>query len=241
MNNRSHRSGGVRSTRSGTPAGHAGITFVGASGDTRLAGGPDWLAVSPNVLSVGGTTLSVDSSGQYLSEVAWRGSAGGQSQFIAEPSYQRSVASGGKRVTPDPADALLAAGVRLPRRRLVPPGPRGGDGPRRSQWAGPDRRPGGQRHRRPADHFRRQDLRRPGGPPPQGGGGRRRAPRPPRCEPGRRGRAGTSAEAGRRAHPRPPHGPHRSFSRQCNDIGVSSSAPTSALVHIGGYRKYELV
>src|SRR5262245_19638335 len=103
MNNRSHRTGGVRSTRSGTPAGHAGITSVGASEDAGLAGGPDWPAVSPDVLSVGGTTLTVDSSGQYLSEVAWRGSAGGQSQFVAEPRYQRSVASDGKRVSPDVA------------------------------------------------------------------------------------------------------------------------------------------
>ena len=34
-----------------------GITFVAASGDSGLAGGSDWPAVSPNVLAVGGTTL----------------------------------------------------------------------------------------------------------------------------------------------------------------------------------------
>jgi hypothetical protein len=86
-----------------TPAGHIGITFVAASGDNGLAGGSNWPAVSPDVLAVGGTTLSVGGSGQYLSEVAWRGSAGGQSRFVAEPGYQRSVASGGRRVTPDVA------------------------------------------------------------------------------------------------------------------------------------------
>src|SRR5262245_48206996 len=48
-----------------TPAGHSGITFVGASGDSGLAGGSDWPAVSPAVLAVGGTTLYVDGSGRY--------------------------------------------------------------------------------------------------------------------------------------------------------------------------------
>jgi hypothetical protein len=86
-----------------TPTGHIGITFVGASGDSGLAGGSDWPAVSPDVLAVGGTTLYVDGSGDYLSEVAWSGSGGGQSQFVSEPAYQRSAVSNGKRVTPDVA------------------------------------------------------------------------------------------------------------------------------------------
>jgi hypothetical protein len=86
-----------------TPTGHAGITFIGASGDSGLAGGSDWPAVSPNVLAVGGTSLYVDPSGQYLSEVAWSGSGGGWSKYVSEPGYQRSVVAGGKRVTPDVA------------------------------------------------------------------------------------------------------------------------------------------
>jgi hypothetical protein len=86
-----------------TPPGHQGITFVGASGDSGLGGGSDWPAVSPNVLAVGGTSLYVGGSGQYLSEVAWSGSGGGQSRFVAEPGYQRSVSASGKRLTPDVA------------------------------------------------------------------------------------------------------------------------------------------
>ncbi len=86
-----------------TPPGHIGITFVAASGDSGLAAGSDWPAVSPDVLAVGGTTLYVDGSGQYISEVAWSGSGGGQSHFVAEPSYQRSVSASGKRLTPDVA------------------------------------------------------------------------------------------------------------------------------------------
>jgi subtilase family serine protease len=86
-----------------TPPGHTGITFVAASGDNGLASGSDWPAVSPDVLAVGGTTLNTDGSGQYLGEVAWSGSGGGQSRFVLEPGYQRSVDSSGKRGTPDVA------------------------------------------------------------------------------------------------------------------------------------------
>jgi hypothetical protein len=86
-----------------TPPGHTGITFVAASGDSGLAGGSDWPAVSAAVLAVGGTTLDTGISGQYLVEVAWSGSGGGKSHFVLEPGYQRSVQSSGRRVTPDVA------------------------------------------------------------------------------------------------------------------------------------------
>jgi hypothetical protein len=97
-----------------TPPGHTGITFVGASGDSGLSGGSDWPAVSPDVLAVGGTTLYTGISGQYLSEVAWSGSGGGQSKLVLEPGYQRGVQSSGRRVTPDVAfDADPDTGVEV--------------------------------------------------------------------------------------------------------------------------------
>ena len=68
-----------------TPAGHigggglpGGVTFVAASGDSAST---SWPAVSPNVLSVGGTTLNVDSSGNRISETAWNGGGGGRALF----------------------------------------------------------------------------------------------------------------------------------------------------------------
>ena len=83
-----------------TPAGHAGVSFVAATGDSGGAAG--WPAVSPNVLAVGGTSLSTqDSSGTYQSESAWIGSSGGISRYEAEPSYQNSVERTGRRATPD--------------------------------------------------------------------------------------------------------------------------------------------
>ena len=86
-----------------------GVTFVAGSGD--YGGGPLWPASSPNVLAVGGTTLQVNTSGNYLGETAWSGSGGGISTIEQEPSYQASVQSTG-RSTPDVAfDADPTTGV----------------------------------------------------------------------------------------------------------------------------------
>jgi len=83
-----------------TPAGHQGITFVAAAGDQSA--GAIWPAASPNVLSVGGTSLTL-SSGNYLSETAWSGSGGGQSKYESEPAFQAAVQSSGARTVPDVA------------------------------------------------------------------------------------------------------------------------------------------
>ena len=94
-----------------TPAGHTGITFVESTGDS----GPpaQYAASSPNVLGVGGTTLSVDSFGNYLGESAWTDGGGGVSAFEPLPSYQSGVAgSNTHRMTPDVAfDADPNTGV----------------------------------------------------------------------------------------------------------------------------------
>ena len=86
-----------------TPAGHTGVTFVAASGDTGSAGAPDWPSVSPNVVAVGGTQLSLSSSGGYLGETAWSGSSGGLSADEVQPAYQKGVVtqSATQRAVPD--------------------------------------------------------------------------------------------------------------------------------------------
>jgi hypothetical protein len=58
--------------------------------------------MSPNVLAVGGTSLSL-LGGAYSRETAWSGSGGGVSQFEAEPSFQMSVQQTGARTIPDVA------------------------------------------------------------------------------------------------------------------------------------------
>jgi subtilase family serine protease len=87
-----------------TPEGHQGVTFVAAAGDSGSSGGVQWPASSPNVLSVGGTSLYVqDQSGTYYSESSWSGTSGGFSQVESEPTYQMSVQTTGARTTPDVA------------------------------------------------------------------------------------------------------------------------------------------
>jgi subtilase family serine protease len=90
-----------------TPAGHiggsglpGGITFVASSGDSGA--GTSYPAVSPNVLSVGGTSLTLGLGGAYRSEKAWSGSGGGMSLYETKPSYQAGLA-GSQRSTPDVA------------------------------------------------------------------------------------------------------------------------------------------
>jgi subtilase family serine protease len=80
--------------------GHIGQTFVAAAGDD---GSPaEWPAVSPFVLSVGGTSLTL-ADGAYSSESGWSDTSGGVAQFESEPNFQTHVQSTGFRAAPDVA------------------------------------------------------------------------------------------------------------------------------------------
>lgn len=80
---------------------HSGVVYLASSGDS--GSGVAWPSVSSNVLSVGGTTLNIDSNGTYQSETGWSGSGGGTSSYELIPSYQNSLASiiGSYRGNPD--------------------------------------------------------------------------------------------------------------------------------------------
>ena len=83
-----------------TPAGHNPVTFVASSGDS---GAPaSYPAASPNVLSVGGTSLTLN-GGTYGSETAWSGSGGGLSSVEVQPAFQKGVVTQSStfRATPD--------------------------------------------------------------------------------------------------------------------------------------------
>ncbi len=82
-----------------TPSGHQGVTFVAATGDSGSPGG--YPADSPNVVAVGGTSLTLNWFNTYASETAWSGSGGGTSQYETEPAYQEGVQSTGMRTIPD--------------------------------------------------------------------------------------------------------------------------------------------
>jgi subtilase family serine protease len=79
------------------------VTFVAASGDGGRAAGTQYPAASPYVVAVGGTSLTISSTGAWVSETAWSDSGGGQSAFETEPAYQMGVQTSGKRGVPDVA------------------------------------------------------------------------------------------------------------------------------------------
>jgi subtilase family serine protease len=91
----------------------SGVTFFASSGDSGH--GIIYPSASPFVVSVGGTTLTLGSGGNVVSETAWSGSGGGISAFESEPSYQTSYpipSTGGLRGNPDVSyDADPASGV----------------------------------------------------------------------------------------------------------------------------------
>ena len=81
-----------------TPPGHQNVTFLASTGDSGAPG--EYPAYSPNVVAVGGTTLTIDSSGNYISESGWSlgsdpgqpnsASGGGVSLYEPTPSFQSS-------------------------------------------------------------------------------------------------------------------------------------------------------
>ncbi len=82
-----------------------GVTFLAASGDSGT--GVGYPAASPDVIGVGGTSLTLDANGNYLSEAAWSGSGGGLSKVEHEPLFQEQFAipddGRGVRGVPDAA------------------------------------------------------------------------------------------------------------------------------------------
>ena len=89
-----------------------GVTFVASTGDYGAAD-PEYPAYSPNVVAVGGTSLTLNADNSYNSETGWGyysdsagafiGSGGGISLYEPEPAFQQGVQSTGYRTTPDVA------------------------------------------------------------------------------------------------------------------------------------------
>ncbi len=66
--------------------------------------GPWYPAASPYVVGVGGTQITTDNNGNYVSETAWSGSGGGVSAYETEPAFQTAFViaqPNGMRGTPD--------------------------------------------------------------------------------------------------------------------------------------------
>ena len=70
---------------------HAGVTYFFATGDA--GGARDYPPASPNVVAVGGTSLTLTGSGSRSSETVWNGTGCGPSQYESRPTYQNGVSS----------------------------------------------------------------------------------------------------------------------------------------------------
>ncbi len=95
---------------------HSGVSFFVSAGDAGLPA--QYPSASPDVISVGGTTLTFDNSGNLISETGWSKGGGGCSTYeaanVAQASFNEypQVACAGMRGTPDVSlDADPASGV----------------------------------------------------------------------------------------------------------------------------------
>jgi len=78
-----------------------GVVYFTSTGDSP---GTQYPSVSPNVVAVGGTSLSRNPlTGAFIGEATWSLAGGGPSAYEARPSYQNSVGRivGTQRGTPD--------------------------------------------------------------------------------------------------------------------------------------------
>jgi subtilase family serine protease len=78
---------------------HPGIAVTASSGDSGY--GVQFPAASPYVTSVGGTTLTRDSSTRGWSETAWSGSGSGCSKSENKPAWQTDTAGCARRTVAD--------------------------------------------------------------------------------------------------------------------------------------------
>ncbi len=85
-------------------SGDSGVANPDAQGNTYPSRTVNFPASSPYVTAVGGTSLTVDTNGNYQSEVAWNSSGGGVSQYFKELDYQQNNLN--------PSDQALLNGYR---------------------------------------------------------------------------------------------------------------------------------
>lgn len=74
------------------------VSYIFASGDT--GGTTSYPSAAPNVLSVGGTTLSLNPNNSIQLQSSWQNAGAGPSRYIAKPGYQSNL-PGTTRLTPD--------------------------------------------------------------------------------------------------------------------------------------------
>jgi hypothetical protein len=88
---------------------HTGVAITASAGDSGY--GLEYPAASPNVIAVGGTSLTVSAGGRGYSESVWAGTGSGCSLYEAKPSWQTDLGCANRSVVDVSADADPATGV----------------------------------------------------------------------------------------------------------------------------------
>ncbi|TCO52298.1 putative Ig domain-containing protein [Actinocrispum wychmicini] len=95
---------------------HPGVAVLAATGDNGSESGAqaEFPASSPEVVAVGGTTLTASSGGRGFTETVWNGTGSGCSSLFAKPAYQNVTTTCAKRATSDiSADADPNTGITI--------------------------------------------------------------------------------------------------------------------------------
>jgi len=82
---------------------YPGVAFIFSSGDNGY--GASYPAASPLVISVGGTTLAINSANAWQAESVWAGSGSGCSLYELKPSFQTDTACQKRTIADLAADA----------------------------------------------------------------------------------------------------------------------------------------
>lgn len=80
------------SEASDTAYNHPGVAVTVAAGDSGY-GSFGFPAASPDVVAVGGTSLTLDGAGNWAGETAWSGGGSGCSAYLAAQAWQTSLAN----------------------------------------------------------------------------------------------------------------------------------------------------
>ena len=80
---------------------HGGVMFVASSGDSGA--GAEWPAVSPNVLAVGGTSLTITTAAAYTVRRAGAAAAAAPASTRRSRPTRSAVSTAAKRTSPDVA------------------------------------------------------------------------------------------------------------------------------------------
>ena len=92
-------------------AANPGLTLLASTGDQATAFGPQYPAISPLVVGVGGTSLNVTGN-TWTGEFSWAGGGGGISTNYPAPAYQQAVTGNTARTSPEiSSDANPETGV----------------------------------------------------------------------------------------------------------------------------------